>query len=489
MRKYLVIGLLATGMLQAAAQTETFKDAYEKFRQQATSDYEGFRRDASRQYVDFMRKAWEVYQQKPAIPKPKEEEKPPVVKPKKDEGKPIESRPIAIDDKVIPVPVIEPQPAPIEPIREQPVEAVRRVAFSWMGTPMEVRFSESQRPVISACTEQALADAWERMAANPAYDNTLRDCLALRMQHQLCDWAYLQVLDQCAKACCPSDNEATLLTAYLYQQSGYKMRLARKDDKVRLLYATKHVIFEKTYFKVDGDDYYLLGDDVAPIYICKAGYPKEQSLSLWIPQQPVLAEERSPERTLTSKRYPDCSFTVTANKRLIDFYATYPTSMSGQDIMTRWAMYANTPLEAGLAKTLVPAWKEKLKGLGEKESMERLLNWVQTAFVYEYDDKVWGGDRAFFAEESLFYPYCDCEDRSILISRLVRDILGLNTILIYYPGHLAMAVAFTTSVPGDYIVLDGQRYVVCDPTYIGAPVGDTMPGMDNQTAKVIRTAL
>ena len=117
--------------------------------------------------------------------------------------------------------------------------------------------------------------------------------------------------------------------------------------------------------------------------------------------------------------------------------------------------------------------------------MERLLNWVQTSLVYEYDDKVWGHDRAFFAEESLFYPYADCEDRSILISRLVRDLLGLKTILIYYPGHLAMAVGFTEDVKGDYILLNGHKFVVCDPTYIGARVGETMPKMDNATAKVI----
>lgn len=29
------------------------------------------------------------------------------------------------------------------------------------------------------------------------------------------------------------------------------------------------------------------------------------------------------------------------------------------------------------------------------EAVSRLLNFVQTAFVYEYDDKVWGCDRAF----------------------------------------------------------------------------------------------
>ena len=79
----------------------------------------------------------------------------------------------------------------------------------------------------------------------------------------------------------------------------------------------------------------------------------------------------------------------------------------------------------------------------------------------------------------------NCEDRAILFTRIVRDLLGLKCILIYYPGHLASAVCFNQQVTGDYILLSGNKFVVCDPTYIGAPVGLTMPNMDNKSANVI----
>lgn len=129
--------------------------------------------------------------------------------------------------------------------------------------------------------------------------------------------------------------------------------------------------------------------------------------------------------------------------------------------------------------------RKAIQGKSQEEAANLLINFVQTAFVYEYDDKVWGEDRAFFAEETLYYPYCDCEDRSILYTRLIRDLLGLKTALIYYPGHLATAVCFTEEVKGDGLLLNGKRYVICDPTYIGAPIGVTMPQMDNQEAKAI----
>ena len=169
----------------------------------------------------------------------------------------------------------------------------------------------------------------------------------------------------------------------------------------------------------------------------------------------------------------------------MSFYNNYPTSMLDNNIMTRWAMYANTPLAKDVKEQLYPQLKPLISGKSQLKAVNILLIWVQSGFEYVYDDKVWGGDRAFFAEESLYYPYCDCEDRSILFTRLVRDLLGLKCILIFYPGHLAAAVCFTDSVDGDYIQLNGRKYIVSDPTYIGAPVGLTMPNMDNQLAKVI----
>lgn len=70
---------------------------------------------------------------------------------------------------------------------------------------------------------------------------------------------------------------------------------------------------------------------------------------------------------------------------------------------------------------------------------------------------------------------------------MIRDLLGLDAILLYYPGHIAAAVEFSEDIPGDYLILDGgRRFLVCDPTYINATIGMTMPGMDNASAVVIR---
>ena len=317
------------------------------------------------------------------------------------------------------------------------------------------------------------------------YNNTIRDCLEFRIKRQLSDWAYLNILHKMAIQFMGDTNEATLLTAYIYCQSGYQMRMGISNNRLYLLYACDHGIFDKGYFEIDGKKFYLFMADVKGLNICNVSFPQEKPMSLLISKEQLFDFAKAPQRILKSRDYPNVTLQNCVNKNAMDFYSAYPTSMINDNVVSRWAMYANMPLPERIKKELFPALQSKIKGLSQLDAMEKLLRFVQTAFVYEYDDKVWGHDRAFFPEETLYYPYCDCEDRSIFLSRIVRDMLGLKCILIFYPGHLAMAVHFTENVQGDYIMLDGMKFVVCDPTYICAPVGKTMPSMDNKTAQVI----
>lgn len=481
--KRLISIILSLSALVANAQVDEFRKSYEDFKQQARKEYNDFRDEANRQYAEFMRQAWQQYKTLPAIPKPKDEEVKPVVMPEEDKDKPIDNKPVVIEDVITP-PAPKPQPVPVAPIRERPKPEEKYVTFSFYGTECKVRFDDAQRFTIGDIDGNALAKAWEILSGED-YNNTIRDCLELRIRISLCDWAYLNMLDVMARRCMGDTNEATMLMSYIYCQSGYKMRLGLAGGKVYMLYGCDHNIYDTAYFNIDGEKFYPFKCNVGQINICGAAYPDESPLSLMIPKGLLLAYDKTATRTLRSKRYQDIKTEVSVNKNLIDFYSSYPASEIGNDFMTRWAMYANTPIEKEVRDGLYTVLKSKIAGQNKKEAVERLLNFVQTAFVYEYDDKVWGHDRAFFSEETLYYPYCDCEDRSILFSRLVRDLLGLDVILVYYPGHLATAVCFDEEVNGDYIMLDGRKFVVCDPTYIGAPVGKTMPDMDNSGARII----
>lgn len=484
-RAMVLCGLILVAVLRMDAQeNKTFREQYEEFRRQATGEYESFRQKCNEEYAEFMRKAWKEFEMGPAIPKPKEKPVPPVVLPIEDREQPIESHPIPFDG-VMPVPVVVPQPQPIEPVTPQPIQVEKPCRVEFFGTELGVSLTEDELFRLSACHDDAISDMW-KVLADGRFEGVLGECLDIRQERHLCDWAYLLMLQQIADSFLgEGSNEAVLLTAFLYCQSGYKVRIARQDGRLCLLYATDNRIYDTPSWTVDGESFYPLGDMRGRVFICAAPFPQETSLSLAIPDMPVLQGAFSNERELVSERFPEMKVTAITNRNLLDFYDTYPTSMINEDFGTRWAFYANVPASDEVREVLYPQLRELIAGKSQWEAGNLLLNWVQTAFVYEYDDKVWGEDRAFFPDETLYYPYCDCEDRSILFSRLVRDLMGLEVILLYYPGHLATAVCFTEDVAGDYLLVNGKRYVVCDPTFINANVGRTMTDMDNATAHVI----
>lgn len=465
------------------AQDNNLVERYNDFKKQANKDYIDFRDKANKEYIQFIKEAWKSYQGKPAIPKPKEE--PPIPPQPYDEKEDtVENKEITIEEIVPPPPPPAPAPLPIAPIKEQPRPVVRPFTFSFYGTDANVQLSEEHLFRLTDCSETSIAKAWE-FCSDGRFDNLIRDCLALRIKHNLCDWGYLKMLQSMSQAFFGNNtNESTLLTAFVYCQSGYKIRLA-KGNKLYLLVASPHIIYDRPYFEINNDIYYPINCDESSVHISNASFPNEKPLSLWINKNVSLAFSNGGTRTLQSSRFPELEISFSSNNNLIEFYNNYPTSEIDNNFMTRWAIYATTPLNNDMSNCIYPQIKKSIEGLSEQQAAERLLNFVQTAFKYEYDDKVWGCDRAFFAEESLYYPYCDCEDRSILFSRLVRDLLGLDVILVYYPGHLATAVHFNSNVEGDYIMHKNKKYIVCDPTYIGAPVGNTMPGMNNNEAKVI----
>ena len=393
-----------------------------------------------------------------------------------------EEKPILVKKEVIKVPQPTPEPEPLAPVEPKEEIPHEKYHVTFYGTKVSVGFPTNETLKLPGLSEKQLAKAWKQLSSE-AYDVTLNNVLAVRKKLALCDWGYVEMLQAISEKKYGKTNEAVFMQAYLLSQSGYKIRLATDDEKLYMLIATQQNMFSLPFFIIDNTKFYALNCKSQELSICKAKFDKEKVVSLQLRQEQKLAAQYTDPRKLTSKYGVVAQ--VSVNKNTIDFFNDYPSAYIGNDATTRWAVYANTPLEKVIRETLYPTLKKAVAGLSERDAVNKILNFVQTAFVYEYDDKIWGGDRAFFAAETLHYPYADCEDRSILFSRLVRDILGLDVVLIYYPGHLATAVAFTQDVHGDYLTHNNRKYIVCDPTYINAPLGRTMPGMNNQEARII----
>lgn len=488
MKQSLWILMMLLPNLAMSQDYSKYYEEFEAFKRQAIQEYNDFRDRANAEYAQYMRDAWEWFRGEKAMPIPeiKVPTIPPVVMPEEERGKKPEDNPLPFEE-IIPTPVPSPKPKPVSPIRESPKSSESWINLTFYGTQCKVRYDVNNKPILKNTNENSVADMWSHMAGNCS--NLLHDCLSIRENMILSDWTYVKLTESIASKIYTGNlsNEAVLTQAFILNQSGFKIHIARsKDGKLHMLIAADCDMYGFPYWNLDGEHYYLIDkSDTQSLYIFTKSFPDEQPMRMALVQENKFENKLSPNRTLQSKRYPELNVDVHTNENLITFYDDYPATYANNDPLTKWRFYALAPLSK-LAKTyLYPKLKNIIKGKSETQVANILLNFVQTAFVYEYDDKVWGYDRAFFADETIYYPYCDCEDRAILFSWLIRDLIGLDVVLVYYPGHLATAVQFNDNISGDYLAVNGKRYLVCDPTYIGAPIGMTMPNMDNGTAKVI----
>ena len=474
MKRILYVILLLAVTLQGKAMSvpdSLGRADFDEFRKSMRDDFGSFRKEIMEEYIEFVRNPWESFEDEDPIPAPVIEPIPPIVRP--------DVVPDVIDDTpprpidILPLPVgPAPQPKPVEPIDVEPLEIEKYLSFTFFGTHAKVRLDAAQRVELNVLSESGVADALSMMSS-PQFDAVISDCLEIRERLALSDWAYIKMLETISdKAYGGHTNSSVLFMAYIYMQSGYKMRMAIEGNRLYMLFASKHLIYDRPYYTVAGDRYCSLDEMPSRMRICQASFRGESPLSLQIVTDQKFGIDGTKERKISSKTHNGVDVAVSVNRNMLDFYSSYPTSMIGDNMLTRWAMYATAPMSSYVKEQLYPVLKEHIKGVGLLEAANRLLGLVQTGLIYGYDDEIWGGDRAFFPEESLFYDYCDCEDRSILFTRLVTELLGLDVAIVYVPGHLLAAIRLPGDVKGEAIYVDGEKYILCEPTCTnGAPVG------------------
>lgn len=452
---------------------------FEAYRRERRSEFEEYRRKRNKEFADYLEKRWkevEVHRglvaptiPKPFVPKPDEEK--PDVKPAPEEF-PIE--------RVTPAPPVVPYVKPVK--IDTPVEPVqdRRLDVPFYGSHYKIRMAEQCRISLSDVNPAGIAAGWRQIAVDES-DPLVYDCQHIREQLQLCDYTYYLFVKQVATSALGTQksNEAVLLTGYILAQSGIDFRFALHGRCLELALAFDVTVYRTSYYSIGKRRYYLMDcEHIDRIQIVQDAYSQDAGvcrLAFSTPMRlPLIAAEARP---LISRKYPDMRVHVATNKSLMEAYSKYPK--------VDWAIYANTPMDETTANKILPAFGNAIDGKSEEEAADMILNFVQTAFTYGYDDEIWGEDRPFFADETLFYPYSDCEDRAILFSQLIQRFTGLDVVLLHYPNHLATAVRFTRDFPGDYVMVDGYKYMVCDPTGY-KPIGNAYDEFKNVKAKVIK---
>ena len=410
---------------------------------------------------------------KPATPTAKPAS--PTAKPTTPAAKPATPTSPTTPPAVVPVPTAKPS-APMSALYK---ESSEKQMINYCGQRIYVDKSLKGVCSIGNMREKAVADAYEAMC-KADYKPLLADCRQLKKDLKLNDWGVFLFVRDVSNALCADANASVVMQQFLLNELGYKSKMARRADRDQMLLfvATDCKMYGRPYFTKDGLNYYnLTSDETCQFYMCQEDSPKaKSSIDMQITNAPLL--NSGMVNSVHKNGAGTVAVSVDVPKSLMLFYKSMP--------QCDYSVYVNAKVNPAVADRLLSSLAPIVDGKSETEAANLLINFVQTGFKYATDQEQFGYEKPFFVEELFYYPYCDCEDRSVLYSYLVRNLLKLDVVLLDYPNHIATAVCFNENVSGDFVTVEGKKYIVCDPTYIGASIGKAMPQFKRVAAKVLK---
>ncbi len=467
--------------LKQQKELDLYEQKHNNGTAQLENNYAEYISKRDREWSDFLRKEWEnhkVVVGKVVPQKPKPDLTPTYIPP----TTPIDPQCIPIKPVVIPQVAPAPKPQPIVPICK-PAEQdknTKTAQLSFYGKQLTITYDINLgKCAFTTVNQEAITSFWENVSA-VNYTPVVARLVDIKKEMRLNDYAYFELIQQFSKEVYPSStNQDRLLSWFLMVRSGYGVRVAFHADEIALLIPIQEQMYLISYMTLGDKQYYLFPKLAGGSYFT---YDKDyssgaQSLSLNI-LNPIHFSEKKANKELNFKfENKNYLLHIAYDPDLIDFYKTYPQA----EIRINFQAASSTQAKQSLATALKPYTSQ----MDELKAVNFLLHFVQTAFEYKTDEEQFGKEKYFFADELFYYPYSDCEDRSVLFSYLVRELMGLKVIGLSYPNHISTAVAFNSTVTGDYLRYKNKNYVVSDPTYIGAPVGLTMPQFKNSSPIVV----
>lgn len=467
----LTIALTAVGLAPAAAGQSLLSSQSSDFGKEARERFSSFRNNLVDNYQQMLNAQWETFQTHQADmgkQKPKPRTQPRVAS--GDTATAAINLPAPITHAIASIPA-KAQSAPGIP---SPVTPDRLFTFTYHGMQFALPRINFELPQYVGATAD-FATLWDQMSRAKIAKELVPHLKYLALKHGLNDYLTFDVLSSMIDAQYADIHSSSraALKHHILVNMGLMARLGvnPSGDGFVLLAFAQHV-YGRPFIMIDGFRYYGftdqeidLSDELnSQISTCKL--PSDANLGL--PLNLRLTELRLPE---SPKEYEftdgDITLKGTLNSNVYETLYHYPR--------TDVAETAISSIDPELRKSIVAQLKPRFEGMKQKEAVNRLLSFVQEAFPYATDEEFHGFEKPYFVEESLYYPKGDCEDRAVLYSFLLWNVLGIPNHIVGYPDHETVAVYLDNSkVRGTKYTFDGHDYYISDPTFKGARTGRCM---------------
>ncbi|MBN2174737.1 MAG: hypothetical protein JW731_11435 [Bacteroidales bacterium] len=467
---------------QRENELQNFKQKQEEFITRMQNEFDEYVKQKDQEFADYLKNYWEQFDVFRGI-EPPEMPKPPVMpeyepKPDREESwnKIPTLKPTIAIEKATPEEIVMPLIKKSE--EEQFNES--QMTFGFFGMRIILEYDSQVRIDPPAVVNPSTISKFWEMLSGTNYNQLISQLQSYKTRMNLNDWAYFLLVDKFAQTVYEkSPNGKDLLSWVLLNRSGYRTRVAYSGNSLSLLVPSLNTLYSRSFLQMDGIKYYLMSDlGSENIYTYDKDYPDAKKLIDFNLTSPLNLSKSLAYKSIgfdyKDKPY---SFRLNYNQNLIDFYKDYPQV----DIN----IYFDATVSAETKESLLESLRPIIAEMTETESVNFLLKFVQSAFQYKTDQQQFQKEKFFFPEEILYYPYSDCEDRSIFFAYLVKELLNIKVVGVEYPGHIATAVKLDEEAPGDYFIYENEKYVIADPTFINAPLGLTMPNYRGADAKII----
>lgn len=474
---FLTISL--TAVTQEKIGTDSMEQKFKAFKAGAQQEFSRFKNRNDSIFLKALEENWKEFQlfREEIRPRPKPQKQPaiPGVEIKKEEK--LQPK----QDSIIEIQLPNTYSTDLPPLKNS-IERItgEPTMVDFYGQKLELSTLLSLPATTSPNTKNIIA-FYNNYLANKDLQNTTTNLIQIAGKLQLNDWGRYCLLQKSTGSIFSNPFTRVLFSWISLLKEGYDVKIGYNRENAYLLMASSEKMYNTTYTVIKGTRYYLLTNpgEVTPangLTSYEAAWPGSiRPVSLFISEMPNL-----PLKRVAIHRYffEKDTITVRLNMSLIDFLKDYPDC--------ELKVCFNAPLSGEASKSLDQTLKPLLNNKSEKEKVDLLLQFIQQTLPYETDEAQFGKENYLFADESFYYPYTDCDDRVVLLAALIKRYLGLKTIGLEYPAHVSLGVRFTNPLQGDHIDFDGEKYYICDPTYIGAKIGTAMDCMKDQTPQVIQ---
>ncbi|MDP3461371.1 MAG: hypothetical protein Q8S18_01140 [Bacteroidales bacterium] len=478
-----VLLLLLAFILTGNVTGQSFEDFqkqidtdYRKFEQDIHDQFDAFVQQIDREFADFLKKSFQEFDvvagvQTQSGPKP---DQPPGYSAA---NKPGLKQKISIN---APAPSVAGAPRMPNIRKSEPAVFEQMEAnFDFFGAGIKLRYdSRLKTTAINEVSPAAISEYWNSLSETN-YNHLIRQFEDYRTQLNLNDWAYYKLVEAFASTLYPSaPSLRNLISWFLLTRSRFKVKIGFSENRAYLLIPSAQNIYGTNFLMSDGHRFYMTEATSATIHTYKGDFPEADIIPDLTISSPLNLPQNIVTKTVSfAHEGKKMEFKVPFNKNIMRFYETIP--------LTEPAVYFNSALWSGTKDAFRESMLPQIAGKSQQEAVSILLSLVQHGFSYKTDEEQFGFEKYMFAEELLYYPHADCEDRAVLFSLLVRELIGLETVGLAFDGHMAAAVCFEDEVAGTSFNYNNCNYTVADPTFIGAPVGILMPQAIGQKPEII----